>query len=114
MHCGSQGSVDCFGLAHFITELQELFSLVFRHSVGYVLHDNFLVCHNLDVFPGKLRYGNPCLKLHIFVAASSTVYWATNIPVDLCALLAGGRDNRACSQNLNARCSHELVEALFG
>ena len=67
-----------------------------------------------DVLAGELRDADSDLVLDVLVGAASAANRLSDAAVDLRALLAGGRDDRAAGKNLDACGSHELGEALFG
>ena len=67
-----------------------------------------------DVLAGELRDADSDLVLDVLVGAASAANRLSDAAVDLRALLAGGRDDRAAGKDFYACCPHELGEALLG
>ena len=114
LHRGAKGAVESLALAHLAAELHKFCPLLLCHPGRHIIHRNFLMGDDGDVLAGKLRDADSDLVLDVLVGAASAANRLSDAAVDLSALLAGGRDDRAAGKNLDACGPHELGETLFG
>ena len=114
LHRGAEGAVESLALAHLAAELHKFCPLLLCHPSRHIIHRNFLMGDDGDVLAGELRDADSDLVLDVLVGAASAANRLSDAAVDLSALLAGGRDDRAAGKNLDACGPHELGETLFG
>ena len=88
--------------------------MIFRHTLHNVVHDDFLVGYDINIFARKLRYADTHLILDIFVRASTTADGLSDTRIDLGAFLTSRGDDRAGGNDFNSCRSHQFSKALFG